>query len=307
MKNIKILTNSAYFPKTEVKNSELESHLNLENGFIEKRTGIKNRYYAIDEKIEDMALKAVQNIEDRENIGLIITASTSTNILMPGISNFIQKKLGIPPCICLDILAGCSGYINAFDIAKKYIDSGEVEKALIVGVDKLSSIIDQEDIGTAIVLSDGAGATLIEKETNKKSQKMYVVNIKAEGENNNILTYNYGQKLYMDGKEVYRYAVTKTVESIKEVLDKAGLTIEDIKYIIPHQSNLKIMKAIASRLHIDMEKMFTNIQTRGNTFCASIPIALYDMQEKGLLKSEDKVILLGYGGGLNIGSILMEI
>lgn len=307
MNNIKILANSAYFPKTEVKNSELESHLNLENGFIEKRTGIKNRYYAIDEKIEDMALKAVQNIEDRENIGLIITASTSTNILMPGISNFIQKKLGIPPCICLDILAGCSGYINAFDIAKKYIDSGEVEKALIVGVDKLSSIIDQEDIGTAIVLSDGAGATLIEKETNKKSPKMYVVNIKAEGENNNILTYNYGQKLYMDGKEVYRYAVTKTVESIKEVLDKAGLTIEDIKYIIPHQSNLKIMKAIASRLHIDMEKMFTNIQTRGNTFCASIPIALYDMQEKGLLKSEDKVILLGYGGGLNIGSILMEI
>ena len=307
MNNIKILANSAYFPKTEVKNSELESHLNLENGFIEKRTGIKNRYYAIDEKIEDMALKAVQNIEDRENIGLIITASTSTNILMPGISNFIQKKLGIPPCICLDILAGCSGYINAFDIAKKYIDLGEVEKALIVGVDKLSSIINQEDIGTAIVLSDGAGATLIEKETNKKSQKMYVVNIKAEGENNNILTYNYGQKLYMDGKEVYRYAVTKTVESIKEVLDKAGLTIEDIKYIIPHQSNLKIMKAIASRLHIDMEKMFTNIQTRGNTFCASIPIALYDMQEKGLLKSEDKVILLGYGGGLNIGSILMEI
>ena len=307
MNNIKILANSAYFPKTEVKNSELESHLNLENGFIEKRTGIKNRYYAIDEKIEDMALKAVQNIEDRENIGLIITASTSTNILMPGISNFIQKKLGIPPCICLDILAGCSGYINAFDIAKKYIDSGEVEKALIVGVDKLSSIINQEDIGTAVVLSDGAGATLIEKETNKKSQKMYVVNIKAEGENNNILTYNYGQKLYMDGKEVYRYAVTKTVESIKEVLDKAGLTIEDIKYIIPHQSNLKIMKAIASRLHIDMEKMFTNIQTRGNTFCASIPIALYDMQEKGLLKSEDKVILLGYGGGLNIGSILMEI
>ena len=307
MNNIKILANSAYFPKTEVKNSELESHLNLENGFIEKRTGIKNRYYAIDEKIEDMALKAVQNIEDRENIGLIITASTSTNILMPGISNFIQKKLGIPPCICLDILAGCSGYINAFDIAKKYIDSGEVEKALIVGVDKLSGIIDQEDIGTAIVLSDGAGATLIEKETNKKSQKMYVVNINAEGENNNILTYNYGQKLYMDGKEVYRYAVTKTVESIKEVLDKAGLTIEDIKYIIPHQSNLKIMKAIASRLHIDMEKMFTNIQTRGNTFCASIPIALYDMQEKGLLKSEDKVILLGYGGGLNIGSILMEI
>ena len=311
MSNIHILANGIYFPKKQIKNSDLEKTLKLENGYIEKRTGIKNRYYAVNETIEDMALEAVRTLilseKEKEEIGLIITATTSTNMLMPGISNYIQKKLELPPCICLDILAGCGGYINAFDIAKLYIDSEKVKKALIIGVDKLSEIFDKEDVGTAVVLSDGAGATLIEKEKEDTYQKMYVSNIKAEEDKHNILTYQYGQNLYMNGKEIYKYAVTKTVENIKEVLYKANVSIEDIKYIVPHQSNLKIMKAIASRLHIEMKKMYTDIQVRGNTFCASIPIALYDMQESGLLKSRDKVILLGYGGGLNTGSILMEI
>ena len=311
MNNIKILANSAYLPEKEIKNNELEATLGLENGYIEKRTGIQNRYYAVNETIEDMALKAVENlfhtVEKKQNIGLIIVATTSTNILMPGIANYIQKNLALPPCICLDILSGCSGYINAFDIAKLYMDSGKIEKALIIGVDKLSDIIDKEDIGTAIVLSDGAGATLIEKEESYAYQKIYVSHIKAEEDKENILTYQSGKKIYMNGKEVYKYAVTKTVENIHELLEKADISLNDVKYIVAHQSNLKIMKAIASRLHIKMEKMYTNIQERGNTFCASIPVALYDMQKSGLLKAGDKIILLGYGGGLNTGSILMEI
>lgn len=314
MNNIKIVANSAYFPQKEVKNNDLEKYLNLENGYIEKRTGIRNRYYAINEKIEDMALKAVQNMIKQSkqqdcinNVDLIIVATTSTNILMPGIANYIQKMLEMTPCMCLDILAGCNGYINALDIAKTYIDSGRINKALIIGVDKLSDVIDKEDVGTAIVLSDGAGATLIEKDTNCHSPKKYISNIQSEGKNNEILTYEYGKKLYMNGKEIYKYAVTETVDNIKELLHNAKLTLEDITYIVPHQSNLKIMKAIASRLHIDMNKMYTNIQTRGNTFCASIPIALYDMQNVQQLNEGDKIILLGYGGGLNTGSILLEI
>ena len=310
MSNIKIVANGVYLPKKQINNTELEEELNLEKGYIEKRTGIKNRYYAIDENIEDMALEATKKIlekEDLKDVGLIITATTSTNILMPGISNFIQKNIDINPCICLDILSGCSGYINALDIAKLYIDSGKVDKALIIGVDKLSATIDKKDIGTAVVLSDGAGATLIKKDNNTKHQKKYITNIKADGKHNEILTYNYGQKLFMNGKEVYKYAITKPVENIKELLEKAELTLNDIKYIVPHQSNLKIMKAIASRLNINMDKIYTNIAGRGNTFCASIPIALYDMQENAYLKKGDKVILLGYGGGLNTGSILIEI
>ena len=311
MNNIRIVANGIYLPQKQIKNNALEKALNLENGYIEKRTGIKNRYYAINETIQDMALEAVRTLfsseEEKQNIDLIITASTSTDMLMPGISNYVQKKLGLSSCICLDILAGCSGYINAFDIAKVYMDSRNIKKALIIGVDKLSGIVDREDTGTAIVLSDGAGATLIEKEEGNNHQKLYVSHIKAEEDKGDILTYQYGQKLYMNGIEVYKYAVTKTVENVNELLEKANVSLNDVKYIVAHQSNLKIMKAIAARLHIEMEKIYTNIQERGNTFCASIPIALYDMQKSGLLKTGDKIILLGYGGGLNTGSILMEI
>ena len=311
MSNIHIIANGIYFPQRQIKNDELEKILNLESGYIEKRTGIKNRYYAIKETIQEMALGATKNVitlaDEKRDIGLIITTTTSTDMLMPGISNYIQKKLEIPPCICFDILAGCGGYINAFDIAKVYMDSRDIKKALIIGVDKLSEIIDKQDIGTAVVLSDGAGATLIEKEETYDYQKMYISNVKAEEDKNNILTYQYGKNVYMNGKEVYKYAVTKTVENINELLEKANISLNSVKYIVAHQSNLKIMKAIASRLHIGMEKMYTNIQERGNTFCASIPIALYDMQKSNLLKKGDKIILLGYGGGLNTGSILMEI
>ncbi len=311
MSNIHIVRNGIYLPCKQITNDVLEKSLCIETGYIEKRTGIKNRYYAREEKIEDMALEAVKSLvlteNEKKDIGLIITATTSSNLLMPGISNYIQKEYNLPSSICLDILAGCGGYINAFDIAKVYMDSRDIKKALIIGVDKLSEIIDKKDIGTTVVLSDGAGATLLEKVNEKSYANIYVSNIKADGEKNEILTYQYGKKIYMDGKEVYKYAVTKTVENIKELLQKSNLTLNDIKYIIPHQSNLKIMKAIASRLKIKMEKIYTNIQTRGNTFCASIPIALYDMEKENLLKSGDKIILLGYGGGLNTGSILIEI
>ena len=310
MSNIQIVANGIYFPKKQIKNNELEKILNLESGYIEKRTGIKNRYYAINETIQEMAVGAVENLFnleiEKQNIDLIIAATTSTDMLMPGISNYVQKQLGLSPCICLDILAGCGGYINAFDIAKAYMDSRNIRKALIIGADKLSGIIDKKDIGTAVVLSDGAGATLVEKEEST-SQKIYVSNIKAEEDKNNILAYQYGKNVYMNGKEVYKYAVTRTVENVNELLEKANITLQDVKYIVAHQSNLKIIKAIASRLHIGMEKMYTNIQERGNTFCASIPIALHDMQETELLRTGDKIILLGYGGGLNTGSILMEI
>ena len=310
MNNVKIVANEIYLPKKEIKSEELEKKLKLEPGYIEKRTGIKTRYYAIEETIEDMAVQAtrklLENVKLKGSIDLIITATTSTNLLMPGISNYVQKTLQLKPCICLDILAGCSGFINGFDIAKMYIDSGNVNRALIIGVDKLSQGIDKKDIGTVAVLSDGAGATLIEKDESSHIKK-YVSNIKADGEHNEILTYQYGQNIFMNGKEVYKYAVTETVDNIKTLLDKANITLEEIDYIIPHQSNLKIMKAIANRLYFNMDKMYNNISTRGNTFCASIPIALHDMQEQGILRKGDKIILLGYGGGLNIGSILMEV
>ena len=326
MKNIEIISSGSYLPQLEVNNQQLEKELKLEKGYIEKRTGIEKRYYAKEETIEEMAKKAVKNLIEKlgvenksdnlneldeiklketiQQIGLIIVATTTPNYLMPGIANRIQKELNIKSAICLDILAGCSGYINALDIARMYITTGEVEKALVIGVDKLSEYTEKQDIGTSIILSDGGGVLLLSTTT---KEKVYMSNIKAEIDEDEILTCKVNEKIKMNGKEIYKYAVTNTVKNINELLDKANEKLENIKYIVPHQSNTKIMKSMMSRLKIDESKMYMNIKDTGNTFCASIPIALNEMFEKNLLHGGDKIILIGYGGGLNTGSILLEI
>lgn len=308
MENIEIIGNGKYLPKKSITSKQLAEKLNIEEKYILKRTGIENRYFVENEKIEDLAIEAVKDLINKnidiKKVNMIIVATTSSNKIMPGISYAIQKKFNINNCICLDILAGCSGYINAFDIAETYINSGKINEALIIGVDILSRIIEKNDIGTAIILSDGAGATLVKK-TNEN--KKYFSKIISEGQKGEILTYSSNEYIHMDGREIYKYAVTKTIEIIKELLEKAEEKIENIKYIIPHQSNLRIMNSIANRLGIDKKKIYSNVERVGNTFCASIPIAITEMYEENMLQKGDKIILLGYGGGLNTGSILLEI
>ena len=326
MKNIEIISSGSYLPKLEINNQQLEEKLKLEEGYIEKRTGIEKRYYAKEETIEEIAKKAVQNLiikletqnksdnlneldeiklkEAIQQIDLIIVATTTPNYLMPGIANKIQKELQIKNAICLDILAGCSGYINALDIARMYLATEKVQKALVIGVDRLSEYTEEQDVGTSIILSDGAGALLL---STTSKEKVYMSNIKAEIDEDEILTCKVNEKIKMNGKEIYKYAVTNTVKNINELLDKSNEKLENIKYIVPHQSNTKIMKSMMSRLKIDESKMYMNIKDTGNTFCASIPIALNEMFEKNLLHEGDKIILIGYGGGLNTGSILLKI
>ena len=170
-------------------------------------------------------------------------------------------------------------------------------------MDKLSKTIDTNDLGTMAVLADGAGAVLLQK---TMKTKMYKANIEAKEDLKDILSYKIGENIKMKGKEVYKYAVTEPVDNINRLLEIANESMENIKYIIPHQSNLKILNSIAKKLKISQDKMYINIQKIGNTFCASIPIAIAEMMENDLLQEDDKIILLGYGGGLNTGSILME-
>ena len=302
--NIKIIDAKYYMPERKVLNSELEEKFEVEKGYIKRRTGIEERYYVGSETIEKMAANAVRKFNDISCVDMIVVATTSSNSLMPGISNYIQKELKINSCICIDVLAGCSGYINAFDIVSTYIQTGRVKKALVVGVDLLSEIVDKSDLGTVAVLSDGAGAVLVESSSEEKS---YFVNIEAEKDEKDMLVYKANEKLKMNGKEVYKYAVKNPIENVKKLMDLSDFSLDDIKYIIPHQSNMRIMKSIANRLGIDFSKTYLNRQNKGNTSCVSIPIAIAEMLEKGLLVAGDKVILLGYGGGLNTGSILLEI
>ena len=286
MNSIKIVISGMYLPKREVDNAELNKKFNIDDNWIYHRTGIKKRYWAEDETTSDLAIRAVENLKKKSNIdlnkvGLIIVASTNYENAMPGISFELQKKFDISNCMCMDILAGCSGYINAIDIARKYIELDEVEYALIVGVEKLSKYLDKDDINTAILLGDGAGATL--------------------------LTCKENEKIYMDGKKIYKYATVRVAENVKQLLEKEKLDISEIKYIVPHQSNLKILTSMCNKIGATEEQMYINISDVGNIFNASIPIALNEMLDKKMLHENDKIMLVGYGGGLNLGSILIEM
>lgn len=310
MKNIKIVATGSYLPKNKVDNKTIANELKITEEFIFKRTGIQTRYYSEDETIEEISIKSVHNLIEKNSqidinkVDMIIVATTSTNLLMPGISYKIQEHFNIKNCMCIDILAGCSGFINAIDIARNYIALEKVSNVLVIGVDILSKFTDKTDLSTSIILSDGAGAVLIEK---TEVEKQYESIITSDGQKGNLLVSKSNENIKMDGKEIYKYAVTETVSNIKNLLKVSNTDINEIKYIVPHQSNIKIMNSMASRLKIDISKMYINIENVGNTFCASIPIAIDEMFEKNLLKEDDKIILLGYGGGLNTGSILMEV
>ena len=230
-------------------------------------------------------------------------ASVSETNQMPSISYKIQKYFNIENCMCMDILAGCAGFINALDIAKMYIDANRINTALVVGVEKLSNFINKTDINTEILLSDGAGAIVVKK---SQEPKLYYSYIESKGQKGEILTYTSNNKIYMNGKEIYKYAVTDTAKNIKKLLEISNIDIDELSYIIPHQSNKRILESIAKKININEEKMYLNVDKYGNTFCASIPIAIDDMIELNKLKEKDKVILIGYGGGLNTGSILLE-
>lgn len=308
MNSIKILANGVHMPENKVENRYFNNKFNLDELWIYKRTGISTRYWAKDEKQVDMAIKAVENLVSNSNVNLqkidlIVVASTKFEDSMPGISFEIQKKFDIQNCICMDLLAGCSGYINGIDIARKYIEVDEIESALVIGVEKLSKYINEDDISTAILLGDGAGATLLGKAVNKK----YAKNIESIGKDGNILTCKENEKIYMDGKKVYKFAIEKVTKNINDLLEREKMNISEIKYIIPHQSNLRILNNIAEKIGATNEQIYTNISQVGNTFNASIPIALNEVMNKNILQENDKIILAGYGGGLNLGSILIEV
>lgn len=308
MNSIKIIATGMYLPEKEIDNNYFNNKFNLDENWIYKRTGIEKRYWTDKEKTADLAIKAVENLinendVDINKIGLILVASTNYEDSMPGISFKIQERFNIAKCMCMDILAGCSGYINAIDVARKYIELNEVENALVVGVEKLSKYIDQNDINTAILLGDGAGATLLGKSTNK----IYAKNIESIGQDGDILICEENKTIYMDGKKIYKFATAKVAENINELLKRENINISEIKYIIPHQSNLRIMTSMAEKIGANPDQIYINIFNIGNTFNASIPIALNEVIKKNLLKENDKIILVGYGGGLNLGSILIEI
>lgn len=295
-------------PATNLDNEELNDRFKLNADWIFSRTGIRNRKICVDENIVSLAIEASikaichANISPKD-IDMILVATTSPDGFMPSIACRVQAAIENTNAFCFDVLAGCSGFINALDIADLYISTKRVNTALVIGAETLTKFTDYDDLNTAILFGDGAGAFILKANEYKKT----VFEIQSDGTKAEDLTIYNNSTIKMNGINIYKFAVNVLYKTINSVLSKASLSLDDIKLIVPHQSNLKIIKGAADKLGINLDKFYTNLDRYGNTFCASIPIAFYEAHEQKKLEKKDKVLLIGYGGGLNWGACILEV
>ncbi len=300
---VSIKSIGVYVPSHIITNHDLEKSIDTSDEWITTRTGIKKRHVAKDESIYDMAIKAGKKALEKaglEEVDLIIVATLSPEMLFPSVACVIQQH--IKSRFAFDISAACSGFLYGLDIAKSYIESSNVNSILLIGAEKLSSIVDWTDRSTCVLFGDGAGAAVITKgEGDILSSVMF-----SDGKYKDLL---YAEKcgyIKMNGKEVFKYAVRNMELACKMALEKANLSVDDISLVIPHQANVRIINALAQKLNIPTKKVYVNIEEYANTSAASIPIAMYEAFEKGILKRKDKVLLTAMGGGLTWGASVLE-
>lgn len=316
----------AYVPDKILTNEELSHMVDTSDEWITKRTGIKERHIAAkDEFTSDLGEKAAQKALDRSGIDkseidMVITATISPDYFcMPSTAATISAKLGIKNATAFDISAACTGFIYALAIAKAFIESGMKKNILIIGAEKLSAITDYNDRGTCILFGDGAGAAVIST-TDDKSEAIIDVHTGADGEYADLLmTPNGGSGsahdaldaeagtcfMQMKGNETFKVAVRTLTKDVKEILEDNNIKSEDIKHFIPHQANLRIIKAVGDALKMRDDQVVITVEKYGNTSGASIPMAINDLYEAGELKKGELMLLDAFGGGLTWGSALI--
>lgn len=307
--NAGFLSIAKYVPENVVTNADLEKIMDTSDEWIRTRTGIEERRIAQEENTSDLAYEAAARaIEQagitREQIGLIIVATVTQEQSFPSVACQIQERLNIKGSGAFDIAAACSGFIYATTIAKQFIESNGYDYILVVGVEKLSGIIDWQDRNTAVLFGDGACAAVIGKVSEGRGILAYELG--ADGTGGKHLYLSQEDTVQMNGREVFKFAVRQMGESALNVLEKAGFTQEDVDYLVPHQANTRIMEAARERLALPEEKMSRTIQKYGNTSAASIGISLVDDLENGKIKDDDLLVLVGFGGGLTWGSLAVR-
>jgi len=301
----------AYVPKKTLTNSDLEKIVDTSDEWIFKRTGIKTRHIAENENTSDLGAKAGEiaikrSGLEKSDIDMIICATISPDYLcMPSTACIISDKLGLKNIPTFDISAACSGYIYALSIAKAFIESNIHKNILIIGAEKLSSIVDYSDRATCILFGDGAGASVISA-TNDKSKAIIDINISSDGEYQDFLaTPLKNQFIEMKGNETFKVAVKTLTKDVKDILEKNKIDKDEIKYFIPHQANYRIIKAVGNALKLQEEQIVLTVSKYGNTSSASIPMAMNDIYESGKLQNGDLILLDAFGGGLTWGSALL--
>jgi 3-oxoacyl-[acyl-carrier-protein] synthase-3 len=325
LRTVSIIGTGSYVPEKILTNEDLSRMVDTSDEWITTRTGIKERRMAAkDEYTSDMATKAaLKAIEQAKisatEINLILVATATPDMLFPATACLVQKKIGATNAACLDISAACAGFLFALEIAQQFITSHTYDTVLVIGADKLTSITNWTDRNTCVLFGDGAGAAILRHRGSPHG--IISTYIASDGQFSDILFMPGGGSrcpitkenadlnlvtIHMTGKEVYKQAVIAMLDASKKALKKAGLSIQDIACVIPHQANLRIIEAIADRLRIPLDKFYVNLDRYGNTSAAAVAMALDEANRTGRIKPGDYVLMVVFGGGLSWASTVIE-
>ena len=316
----------SYMPERVLTNNELAKMVDTTDEWIVTRTGIRERHIAApDQASSDLGAEAARRALAAAGVGadevdMIIVATLTPDMGCPNTGCFIQQKIGASRAFCMDIEAACSGFIYALEIASQFVASGAVKTALVIGAEKLSSITDWTDRSVCVLFGDGAGAAVVQARPNGVGGVLHTI-LKSDGRLADLLKMPAGgsrlpatqdtieKKLHtlkMDGREVFKHAVTCMTGVARETLAACGLTVDDVKLIIPHQANMRIVQAIGERLGGKPEQYFVNLDKYGNTSAASVIVAMDEAAKSGRLEKGDLVLLVAFGGGFTWGASVVE-
>lgn len=322
----KIVGTGSYVPERIITNEQLELFLETSDEWIKSRTGIQKRHISETENTSDLCAKAAQNIllnagVQAEEVDFIVVATMTPDYLSPSTASLVQDKIGAHSVMSFDVNAACSGFVYALSIADKLMQSGSYRYGLVLGGEVMSKIVDWDDRSTAVLFGDGAGGVLL-KHT---AGETFVLgeDIHADGSRGSALTAGtlpltekwssqeaeHPYSLQMEGRSIFDFAIRSVPQSIQKLMDDTNTQYGDIEFIVAHQANYRILKAIAKKLKVPVDLFATNISEYGNTSAASIPILLHELvaEEKLVLGSNKKVVLTGFGGGLTWGSMLIQL
>lgn len=312
-----------YLPQKVVTNDDLAKMVETNDEWIRTRTGIVSRHISEGESTSDIALKAAQMaIESAkitvDELDMIIVATLTPDNTTPSVAAKLSNRLGAKSgTICTDIAAACSGFVYALTFVDNMIQLGQIKTALVIGAETLSNVVDWTDRNTCVLFGDGAGAAIVrakEGQGNASDTGVLATKLYADGshyDNLKILggvsTTRTAGFVTMDGKEVFKFAVNALSQAAEVVMEKAGVTIEDVDFIIPHQANIRIIEGVAKKLNVPDEKVIVTVDHHGNTSAASIPLALSENYASGRIKKGDLVVLTAMGAGFTWGGILVRI
>ena len=315
----------SYVPEDTVDNLHLSTKVDTSDEWIRSRTGIQERRFATDEQAtSDLAFKAAQRAIadakiDKSQIDLVVVATITPDMSFPSTACLLQDKLGLEKVASFDLEAACSGFLYALDVADALVSSGRYQNALVVGAEKMSSILDWEDRTTCVLFGDGAGAAVLSKDGS--GPQLLGFHCGADGSNPSLLCQpgggsrnpasldsiqNRQHYLKMNGREIFKSAVRVMDSASRYILEQTGHNIEDLDLVIPHQANVRIVESLSHRMNLPMEKFFCNLNKYGNTSAASVPIAFDEACKAGRLKDGTLGLLVAFGAGLTWSSTLFR-